>query len=344
MNHQRIERMLSAALFCLAGLMLTRSALAQPVAADQPGDAIARKALQAKVVEVHGMVKQAPVGISSTAADWTRVKLNDTLASGTQIKTGLRSSVALAFGDDTIVQIRKVSLASIDDYYKTATEKSVLLGLGYGTVRGGSTEATLRTDVVVDSTVATLAKRGTEGWQIEVEPTTGRFQISLARYGLLQATLKSTGQQRRVRPNEYVNSRTMNVMWVNQNIFDRTVSFYEDASVTPAESSFAAKNPGGASVVSPDPTQATQITKRIDPAFVSTQIANQPATTGRTQILTSTPSNIRPEGDFGLAPTIGQLFDLGTLLSPTTAPRVTRPLPPRVPIRHPRTHRRAIKR
>ncbi len=344
MNHRRIERTLSAALFCIVGLMLTRSTFAQPAAADQPGDATAHQALQAKVVEVHGIVKKAPVGISATAAGWTPVKLNDTLSSGTQIKTGLRSSVALAFGDDTIVQIRKVSLASIDDYYKTATEKSVLLGLGYGTVRGGSTEATLRTDVVVDSTVATLAKRGTEGWQIEVEPTTGRFQISLARYGLLQATLKSTGQQRRVRPHEYVNNRTMNVMWVNQKIFDRAVNFYDDASVTPAESSFAAKNPGGASVVSPDPSQATQITKRIDPTFVSAQIANQPAATGRTQIFAPPPSNIRPEGDFGLAPTIGQLFDLGTLLSPATMPRVTRPLSTRPPIRHPRTHRHPVRR
>ena len=68
-------------------------------------------------------------------------------------------------------------------------------------------EGKLRSDVVVDSTVATLAKRGTEGWQMRVEPMTGRFKISLAEYGLVDAVskLRAAGRMSRtVRPGEYV--------------------------------------------------------------------------------------------------------------------------------------------
>lgn len=281
---------------------------AQQDVADQPA-AGQRQVLQAKVIRVDGMVKKAPLGVSAIDPGWADVVLNEMLPGGTQIKTGFRSSVVLEFGDDTIVQIRKASLVSIDDYYKTATEKSILMGLGYGAIRGGSTEAELRTDVVVDSTVATLAKRGTEGWQLVVEPTTGRFEVSLARAGLVEARLKATRERRTVRPNEYVNDRNIKLMWINQDIFDRKVSFYDKASVTESEFKFAAENPGGGSVVSPDASQATQITKRIDPTFVAQQIARQQAADAPKPPRLAPPLfRTRPEGDFGIPPTLQNLL------------------------------------
>ncbi len=274
------------------------------------------EALQAKVLDVRGSVQQAPVGVGPTESGWTAVEVDDLLDGGTQLKTGFRSSVVLQFGPDTVVQIRKASLASIDDYYKTATKKTVNLGLGYGTVRGGSTEAELRTDVVVDSTVATLAKRGTEGWQMFVEPTTGRFRISLARSGLVEAIRKATGARRRVRAGEYATDRTMKVLWVNQAIFDREVSFYDADSMTETEAKFASLNPGGRSVVSPDSAQANNLSQSSGPASLGAAPIDEPA-----GITPGPRIRVRPEGDFGIPAT---LLPTSKHRSPLTRRPVTR--------------------
>ena len=265
--------------------------------AEQPEAAGDVEVLEARVIDVRGAVKKAPAGVAPTDPGWTAVQLDEMLSGGTQIKTGFRSSVVLEFGPDTVVQIRKASLASIDDYYKTATEKTVLLGLGYGTVRGGSTEAELRTDVTVDSTVATLAKRGTEGWQMSVEPTTGRFRISLARSGLVDAILKATGDRRRLRPNEYATDRNVKLLWINQDIFDRFVSLFDAASMSDTEVKFAALNAGGRSVVSPDAAQSGALSQRSGAA--SQRAGFEPGE----EITSPSRIRVRPEGDFGIPPT-----------------------------------------
>ncbi len=273
-------------------------------------DAGDRQTLQATVVDCHGNVKRAPAGVGPVDQGWVPVQLGELLPAGTQIKTGLRSSVALEFGDDTIVQIRKVSLASIDDYHQTATTKTVALGLGYGTVRGGSLEADLRTDVVVDSTVATLAKRGTEGWQIDVEPITKRFWIG-THTGEIDAFMKAIQRRRSIRSQEYVNNRNVRDLWVNQSVRDRKVSFYDGASVADSETQFAADNSGGATVVSPDASQGSELTKRIDPTFVTQQLAARDTVQQDSPSIFLPPSSqlrLRPEGDFGNPPTFSNLL------------------------------------
>ena len=106
--------------------------------------------LQAKVVEVVGDVKTAPVGTSPLDAKaWKPVKADDKLSAGTLIRTGIRSRLILQFGDDTVISVKRVTLASIDAFYKTKTTKTTRLGLGYGAVRGGTTECRLRSDMVI---------------------------------------------------------------------------------------------------------------------------------------------------------------------------------------------------
>ncbi|NOT02867.1 MAG: hypothetical protein HOP29_19885 [Phycisphaerales bacterium] len=278
----------------------------QPAEA-QP-DAAGREALQAKVLEVTGNVRRAPAGVVQGDPQWAAVVVSEMLPSGTQIATGFRSSVVLGFGEDTVVQVRKASLCSIDDYYKSATQKTVALGLGYGTIRGGSTEGELRTEVVVDSTVATLAKRGTEGWEIEIEPTTGFFRGSVARLGLIEMIQKLTGQSRLVRANQYVNTESIRRMWISQTVFDRAVRFYDGASVSESESKFASENTGGASVVSPDASEANQVTKRLDPGFVTSLQAAQ-ASNQTTPQFAPPLFRLRPEGDFGFPPTLSNLLN-----------------------------------
>lgn len=295
----------------------TRASSGFMVLQQQPAPAPAdAQRMEATVAEVKGSVKKAPTGTNTAeAAGWTVVKLNDRLAPGTQIKTGFRSSVSLLFGDDTVIHVKQLSNASINDYYTTATVKSVRLGLGYGTIRGGSTESELRSDVVVDSTVATLAKRGTEGWQLQVDPSTGRFSASVSRSGLIEALSLLTGSSRTVGPNEYANEKNIMLMWVKQDIYDRLASFYPQEGVSETDFEAGALNTGGTSVLSPGSgTEANEIIQRVQPGEFGgpDQIPPQFVATSLVD---------RPEADFGFAPTLRDLdvFNLGLKVRPASS-------------------------
>jgi hypothetical protein len=269
--------------------------------------------LSAKAIEVVGDVTTAPVGTSPLDGEaWKKVKVNDELASGTMIRTGIRSHLILQFGDDTIINVRRVTLASIDAFYKTETTKTTRLGLGYGAIRGGSTEGTLRGDLVIDSTVATLAKRGTQGFEMVVEPYTGRFNISLARQGLVEALQKATGQRRLVRPGEYANELNIATMWVKQEQFDRNVRFVASEALSTSDLDFSTANARGLATVAPGAgDQVTAFAQRAEREFVLDQVSQQLArpTTAFNQLL---PDLVvveqgpvrRAEGNFGVSDTV----------------------------------------
>lgn len=263
----------------------------------------AEQALPAIVSEVGGSVEWAAPGVSVLAKDgWTAVKAGDRLEPGVQLRTGLRSHVNLQFGQTTFISVRSATHANIEQFYRSATAEHVRMGLGYGTVRGGSTEGEIRSDVMIDSTVATLAKRGTEGWQMEVEPVTGRFNISLAEYGLVEAIQKLGNDQRfskLVRPGEYANENNIANLWVKQDIFNRTVTFFEAENVTVSDAEFDAQNNmRGYAVVAPGGGTATSaLTGRTNAALAMQQM-------GGGQELPPTvilePGAVgRPEGNFG---------------------------------------------
>ena len=234
----------------------------------------------AVVIEVVGTVDRASPGVSPLALQgWTAIGLDDRLPPGTQIRTGLRSHVNLRFGETTTVSVRSATHASIDQFYRSATTENVRIGLAYGTVRGGSTEGRLRSDVVVDSTVATLAKRGTEGWQLWVEPMTGRFRVSLARHGLVEAIQKlGLAGDRRIsrtlRPGEYVTADTIANLWIRQAVFDRIVTFYEANFLTEADAEFTTANTRGFGTLAPGGgTSLVDLSERVSAEFILAQTA-----------------------------------------------------------------------
>ena len=253
----------------------------------------------ARVIEVKGRVDWAPAGVPVTQADgWIPVKLNDRLEPGTQIRTGLRSHVNLQFGSATFVSIRRATYSSIDQFYKSATTETVRIGLGYGTVRGGSSEGEVRSDVRVESPAATLVKRGTDGWQMSVEAGTGRFEISLARHGLVEAIQKlRTGatRSRDVRPGEYANSRNIANMWIKQNIFDRSIEFYRVEGLTLADADFSTANQRGLAALAPGGgSTLPAISGRADAA--ATGQGGLPSFAPQTIVLEPV---ARPDGNFG---------------------------------------------
>lgn len=267
--------------------------------------------MPAIVIEVGGVVEKAAAGVSVLATDgWTPVHVDEKLEPGTQIRTGLRSYVNLKFGETTVCSVRAATHASIDQFYRSATTEVVRMGLGYGTIRGGSSEGEIKSDVTVDSTVATLAKRGTEGWQIQVEPVTGRFNISLAQYGLVEAIQKLGAQRtmsKSVRPGEYATDRNIANLWINQAIFDRNVNFYDAGSITVTESDALATSTGGYGMISPGGgLSVVDASARLNADWVSQQIArNFPPDRPRppTVVIPRQPTVIsRPEGNFGTGP------------------------------------------
>jgi hypothetical protein len=274
-----------------------------------PAPAPAGQALNARVTEVVGTVEYAPEGADALdKAAWKPVTVGLELPASTQIRTGIRSRCVLIFGeapDQTVISLRAATLASIRDFRRTQDEQRVYLGLGYGTIRGGSSEGTLRADVVIDSNVATLAKRGTEGYELEVWPVKGIFRISLAQSGLVEALLKATNQKKFVQPGEYTNTDTIATMWINQALFDRAVQFFEDPALTDAELDFQAMQAGtGVGHLDPD---AAQLYDRWARRFRTGPVGQVPTIPPAVGILPATiifqrPPSLRPDGNFGFGP------------------------------------------
>jgi len=269
--------------------------------------------LRAEVIEVKGLVERSAIGpgqADTAEVAWTPVKQGEKLSGGTQIRTGLRAHLVLRFGDTSVVMIKRATLASIDQFYREADTEAVRLGLGYGAVRGGTTEGTVRSDFVVDSTVATLAKRGTEGWEFQVEPYTGRFHVSLAESGLLEALEKLTGQRRLVRPSEYANHANIGAMWVKQDIFDRTVHFFAAESISGSDLAFSMRNPDGIGVTGPGlGTEARVLSGRPAAQAPPDRLDGRRGQQNLFDTLLLQPSFVvRPEGDFGVGPTFDVLL------------------------------------
>jgi hypothetical protein len=303
---------LDARIVYRAGLSLILAALvcalAAPTFGQDPAGASPEK-IEAVVIDVRGSVKQAPAGVSPTDKGWTEVKLNDKLGAGVQIKTSFRSHVTLRFGDLTVVSVRRATLASIDAFRRSQTEDTIRIGLGYGAIRGGSAEGERRTDLVVDTTVATLAKRGTWGWQIKVDPSTLDFEVTLSRSGLIDALDKLRPQSRELRPGEYVNPSNVMNMWVNQDLFDREVRIYAAEGVSYAERLSTASHRTGVTALGPAASTELREFARYDhPEFIT---QNRPDPAFIMFPPTALPFVIRSEGDFGVRATFRALRGAG---------------------------------
>lgn len=220
--------------------------------------------LKAQVVSVAGTASWAPAAASPTDKQaWKAVQVGDEYDAGTQIKTSLRSAVVLTFGDDTVVKIERMTLASIDQFHKSATTKTTRLGLGYGAVRAGVAEGALRSDFVVDSPVATLSKRGTDGIYFYQEPRTGRFVISLARAGELEILHRIRQQLRLLRRGENVTQRLLDFILRSQ--IDRNFHFFT-GGLTNAELRFEMRNTTGLSILNPGKPFLRQVTETVSAA------------------------------------------------------------------------------
>ncbi len=157
----------------------------------------------AKVIEVHGDVKHAPIDSS----EWSPCKLDDQYPPQTKLLTGIRSSIKLQIGDEepyTVMVVESVGLSVISEASRDQDTKRVRIGVAHGRVKAGVAEGGLKSDFTVDSPVATLSKRGTWGFSLFYERATDAFEIALADRGLVEALNRLTNKSRSISPGEYI--------------------------------------------------------------------------------------------------------------------------------------------
>ena len=222
MTHSRVNQRLA---FVFGWLAVSAGvAGGQPAATGRGGvaasaPAAGRQPIMAKVIELHGDVRYAPL-----KGKYRPCKLGDTYPAGTKIITGVRSSIKFQIGEEepyTCLLIDAVGKTVISEAWKDQTTKKVRVGVGYGRIRAGVAEGGLKSDFTVDSPVATLSKRGTWGFSLYYERDSDYFEIGLADRGLVEAIDKLRNQRRAVRPREFVTAAMR--MWLDQAQFQRNV-------------------------------------------------------------------------------------------------------------------------
>ncbi|MBI4580445.1 MAG: hypothetical protein HY718_12125 [Planctomycetes bacterium] len=258
------------------------------------------EAMQATIIKIVGNVVCALPGPDGKPGEFKPAKVGDKLPAGAMIQTRLRSSVMLAFGDDAVVLVDRVTLASIDQFHRTADTKKVQLGLGHGLIRGATVETTLRSDMTISSPVATLSKRGTIDFGMRYEPGTGRYTVFLNQEGLVEALDHLANLRRNVQPGQYVTQAL--ARWIETLTMDRYVSVTDAWGTTSAEQSWSAHfggsgtgvvDPGGGSTLY---TASFNASDGFTPSSLTTvppiPPTLPPAGEGTLRV-------VRPEGNFG---------------------------------------------
>ena len=245
------------ALVCLATLGLGSLQLAAQDArpgdeappASRPQDA---QPLTATAVVVQRTVLQSPVGTKPTQADaWTPVAVGDELSSGTQVRVGIRSTLVLRFGDDTVIQLKSITLASLDELYRTETSKVSRIGLAYGAIRGSVREETLRSDMVITSPVMSCSKEGTRDFEVRAMRGSRAWWADGPTDGAILIRDLGTGQTERLSFGQLVDYFTMASPAVQRNLTEQVVDMYGSRFMSTGERDFHVYVDSGQSVTGP---------------------------------------------------------------------------------------------
>jgi hypothetical protein len=253
--------------------------------------------MDAEIIRVTGKVQHGPPA-GNGETKWTDAKIGDKLPAGTRIKTSLRSSVVLRFGDDTVAVVDRMTLASIDQFHRTGDTKKVQLGLGYGLIRGAVRETTLRSDMTIESPTATLSKKGTIDFGMWAAAGSDRYRIFLNDKGLIEAFSQATGKRLTVQTGEYVTQAML--LWVDTALRNRQGDVLSQFGLTSDEEWYNALYGSGRGVVDPG-SGFSNFTGRtsgavLGPSVLRNQLPNVPQTIGRgfgPDVI------VRPEGNFG---------------------------------------------
>ena len=260
-----------------------------------PPPADEQQPVMARVIEVHGDVKYAPLD----SREYKVCKLDDEYPARTKIITGVRSSIKLQIGEEepyTCLLVEAVGKTILSEAYKTKDTKKVRVGVGYGRIRAGVAEGGLKSDFTVDSPVATLSKRGTWGFTLFYERDTDFFQIGLTDRGLVEAINRLSKEKRTINPKELVTSAML--AWLDQAQFDRNVAIPDILGQGDIGVAFNRIQQSGLGVLSPGGGQQVLLDLSNPHARAGFAELVRQGMTGALLTPTPTPTH-RPEGFFG---------------------------------------------
>lgn len=230
-------RLTLAAVAC-AGLVLLGNAQTAR-AEDQP--------MTFQVYKLDGTVRVSKIGTSPTSSTgWTSLKVGDHVGAGTQINVPLRSSIQLIqqpSDPPTIVMIESSTFASFDDLRMKDGKAITRLSIDRGAIRAGVVEeGSAKSDLEIRSPNATLSKRGTYGFRLWVGPG-GRWEMSLADRGLVEAIQANSNRRRLIYPGQTVNQRMS--QWIQTARFNLPVSVQDLYGLKGADAQFNMLNNSG---------------------------------------------------------------------------------------------------
>jgi hypothetical protein len=200
-----------------------------------------------------------------------------------------------------------ISELKLDDVEGVAKSR---LKLAYGAVRAGVMEGTTRSDMEIESPVATLSKRGTDIFRMEYH--NGRFRMELSEQGrgLIQAIQTRSGEfgarmrarSRFVTPGQFITHAIARAIDGMQ--FDRTVNVTDSFGLQGLDQLFAMQNGGGLGFLVPTGGNLVNFLDSPNPGGLLGSPPGfdpdaQPAGDGLIQP-TITPTRAQHAGDFGI--------------------------------------------
>jgi hypothetical protein len=321
-------------LVCVLGLVPVVFAQAQPQNPAHPeqlataGPTDQEGTLRYEVSELSGKVRYAPIGTDPKLdAGWTPVQVGDRFGAGIQIFIpAVRGRVKLTArpaDPPTVIMLEQGTLVGITDLYldKTQGVAKSRVKLAYGAVRAGVAEGATRSDMEIESPVATLSKRGTDIFRFEYR--NGRFMMSLSEQGrgLIQAIQTHSTEfgglnqmrSRFVTPGQFVTQAMART--IDNVRFDRQVNITDNFGLQGLDQMFTLlNNHGGFAFLLPPGNSALNVTGAPTPSqfgmpgtsnMENQQMQNQLLQT----LLSPTPHN--SGGDFGVGQgTVPGIFDV----------------------------------
>ncbi|HVP11874.1 MAG TPA: hypothetical protein VMV94_11900 [Phycisphaerae bacterium] len=284
--------------------------------------------LRYQVTELTGKVRYAPIGTDPKLdVGWTQAAVGDLLGAGLQIYVpAMRARVKLTArpaDPPTVILIEQGTLVGISELHldKTQNVAKSRVKLAYGAVRAGVAEGTTRSDMEIESPVATLSKRGTDIFRFEYR--NGRFMMSLSEQGrgIIQAiqthSLEFGGlnqmRSRFVTPGQFVTQAMMRAI---DNIqFDRHVNVTDSFGVQGLDQMLTLiNNHGGFAFLLPPSNSPLNVVGAPPPSVVgypqTTDTQNQQLQNQLfPSLISATPH--QTGGDFGVGQgTVPGIFDI----------------------------------
>lgn len=242
-----------------AGLLVGCLCATATLSAEEPAkpaqNAPGGDSLVYEVIEVEGRARVAPTGTDVMRDEgWTLIKQGDFIRAGQQLRVPTRSRVKLVARPaepPTVVLFETSTLVNISELAMENGVARSRIQIAHGAVKAGVAEGEIRSDMEIESPTATLSKKGTDIFGMEVQPD-GRFTMFLSEQGrgLVQGILTQSGgfgasqlRSRNLTPGQWITQQMARA--IDNVQFDRKVLVNDVYGLTGVDQLFTLLNDRG---------------------------------------------------------------------------------------------------